>query len=228
MKTRSRFGRIDAVTQVLQKEYSGPERDWLPPERSLASELKVSRPLLREAIKRLQMQGYLEPIHGVGVRVIHHPTAPIKAFLESELPSERDRQRQFSELRCLVEPQIAAWAASNAPNDPKNCKRLRSIHENMRTAPTYEDQVKRDIDFHRCIAELAKNQVLSLMLSAVADIELQSRTHTLAAVGVNASLQHHESILAAIEAGDAKAAKKAMQVHVDAASANSLPNRITQ
>ena len=157
MKTRSRFGRIDAVTQVLRKEYSGPERDWLPPERALARDLKVSRPLLREAIKRLQMQGYLEPIHGVGVRVIHHPTAPIKTFLESQLSSDRDRQRQFAELRCLVEPQIAAWAASKAAKDPKNRERLHSIHENMRAAPTYEGQVKHDIDFHRCIAELAQN-----------------------------------------------------------------------
>ncbi|MDQ8185380.1 FCD domain-containing protein [Pelagicoccus sp. SDUM812002] len=218
MKPTTRFGRIDTVTQVLREEYSGPERDWLPPERALANELKVSRPLLREAIKRLQMQGYLEPIHGVGVKVVHHPTAPIKTLLENEISSVLDQKRQFAELRCLVEPQIAAWAALNAATDPKTVIRLRSIHVRMRTAPTYEDKVTFDIDFHRTLAELAQNQVLSLMLSAVADIELQSRTHTLAAVGVNVALHQHESILIAIESGDAATAKNAMQTHVNAAS----------
>lgn len=217
MPASLRPSRIEQVTQLLRSQYSGPERDWLPPERSLARKLEVSRPLLREAIKRLQMQGYLEPIHGVGVKVIHEPNAPIKALLENELSKSDDRQLQFARLRQLVEPQMAAWAAEKAPTNKHHVTKLRFLHESMASAPTYEDQVKIDIRFHRSIAELANNQILTLMLSTVADIELQNRTLTLAAVGVNQSYAQHEEVLRAIERGDSDAAKAAMQIHIDSA-----------
>ncbi len=221
MSAALRFSRIDQVTELLRDRFTGPERNWLPPERSLARELEVSRPLLREAIKRLQMQGYLEPIHGVGVKVIHQPNAPIKALIENELPADADRLRQFSDLRTLVEPQMAAWAAENAKSDAQGFKKLQSTHEKMLRSQTYEEQVDLDLSFHRQIAELAKNQVLTLMLSTVADLERENRTFTLAAVGVHKSIKQHEAILSAIERGDATAAKRAMRTHIEAARANS-------
>ncbi|MDQ8180046.1 FCD domain-containing protein [Pelagicoccus sp. SDUM812005] len=217
MIANTKQNRIKDVTQLLLKKYAGPERNWLPPERSLAQELEISRPLLREAIKQLQIQGYLEPIHGVGVKVVHLPNAPIKALLEKELPPSKDRIRQFSDLRLLVEPQIAAWAAERAPTQPRLLKKLQAIHQNMVEAPNYEEQVEHDIAFHRYIAELADNQVLTLMLSAVADLETENRTQTLAAVGVNKSIKQHAAILSAIEQSDPAAAKRAMRTHIESA-----------
>ncbi len=214
----TRHNRIDQVTRTLRSRFLEVERDWLPPERTLAKELTVSRPLLREAIKRLQVQGYLEPIHGVGVKVIHEPNAPIISLLENEIPASKDRQRQFSDLRLLVEPQMAAWAAQNAGSTNSKLKALRNTHEKMTRAETYEQQVDFDIAFHRGISDLANNQVLSLMLSAVADLEKENRSVTLAAVGVSKSLKQHESILQAIERGDTAAAKRAMRTHIEAAS----------
>lgn len=214
----TRGSRIDQITQLLRTRFLGIERGWLPPERSLARELTVSRPLLREAIKRLQEQGYLQPIHGVGVKVIHEPKAPILSLLENELPASLDRQRQFSDLRQLVEPQMAAWAAQRAGSTSPKLKQLRVVHEKMIVAKTFEEQVEYDISFHRKISELAQNQALTLTLSAVADLEKENRSVTLAAVGVSKSLRQHESILQAIERGDGPAAKRAMRTHVIAAS----------
>lgn len=222
MNSAIRPGRIDQITQKLIASYLGPERGWLPPERSLARELEVSRPLLREAIKRLQMQGYLEPQHGIGVKVIHQPTAPIKALFESQVPVAKDRQRQFAELRQLVEPQMAAWAARNASSNPSGLEKLHLIHDRMQGATQYETQVQDDIAFHRTIAELAQNQVLTLMLSAVADLEVENRSITLAAVGVNRSIEQHGAILQAIAASDPKAAHAAMTTHIEAALSHSL------
>ncbi|MDQ8200154.1 FCD domain-containing protein [Pelagicoccus enzymogenes] len=221
MTAAAKKNRIEDVTEILLSKYSGLERDWLPPERQLAQELQISRPLLREAIKQLKIQGYLEPVHGIGVKVIHHPNAPIKALLETQLPSAADRIRQFGDLRALVEPQIAAWAADKAQSNRKQTKALRDLHEKMEAAPTYEEKVELDIAFHRAIAELANNQVLALMLSAVADLEKENRTLTLAAVGVDKSLKQHAAILQAIESSDAAAAKRAMRAHIDAAQSQS-------
>ncbi len=219
MSAAPRFSRIDQVTELIRARFTGPERNWLPPERALACELEVSRPLLREAIKRLQMQGYLEPIHGVGVKVIHEPNAPIKALIENELPAAPDRQRQFSDLRTLVEPQMAAWAAANSKSDVRALNALQATHEKMVGAQTYEEQVDLDLAFHREIAKLAKNQLLTLMLSTIADLERENRTFTLAAVGVDKSIKQHEAILSAIKRGDATAAKRAMRTHIEAARA---------
>ena len=209
--------RIKPVTQRLLNQYAGPERDWLPPERTLAQALEISRPLLREAIKQLQIQGYLAPIHGVGVKVIHSPNAPIKALLESELPPSNERIRQFSDFRTLVEPQMAAWAAENAQGNPALLKKLRAAHERMARSTVYEEQVECDLAFHRFIATLANNQVLTLMLSTVADLEMENRALTLAAVGVEKALAQHAAIVEAIERAAPAAAKRAMRVHIEAA-----------
>ena len=210
MPANPRPRRLEKVTQLLREQYSGVERDWLPPERALARELEVSRPLLREAIKRLQMQGYLEPIHGVGVKVIHQPNAPIKELLENELPDHQARQKQFYDLRLLIEPQLATWAALHSPHNREQVTRLRTLHESMPDAPTYQDQVHIDMAFHHAIAELANNKTLSIMLSTVAAIELQHQANSLAAVGVNLSYNQHGAILQAIESANPEAAKSAV------------------
>src|SRR5215213_4025093 len=44
--------------------------DKLPPERSLASRLGVSRPTLREAVRGLVIMGLLETRHGAGTFVV--------------------------------------------------------------------------------------------------------------------------------------------------------------
>ena len=66
----------------------------LPSERHLAEQFGVSRPVVREATKRLELQGLLEVRQGVGIRVVDRLHAPVSAAARLLLPDEAERLRQ--------------------------------------------------------------------------------------------------------------------------------------
>jgi LacI family transcriptional regulator len=59
------------TTDILKREISKHTwEQWLPSERSLSQSLKISRPTLRNALKRLQAEGMIEAVQGVGNRIV--------------------------------------------------------------------------------------------------------------------------------------------------------------
>lgn len=200
------------------------ENEWLPAERDLSQQLGVSRTALREAIQRLEIQGLLEVKHGIGVRVVDNPSAPVRATLLRTLPDFDQRLRQFAEARVLIEPELARRAAGNITD--ADAQRLRSLLTSMEDAgEQVEAAVRADLEFHRCIAELAGNRVLALMIGSMAELEEEARRITLARVGFAAARLQHQRIVEAIVAGDERAAHTAMLAHVLAAQRES--NRST-
>lgn len=204
---------VDAICERLARQYRSAQ--WLPPERALSARLGVSRSALREAVQRLEMQGLLEVRHGVGVRVVNRPQAPVGATLARELPDPDERLRQFAEVRLWVEPAIARAAAERA--GPAERAALRAAHE--RLGATLEEAVPADLEFHRLLADFAGNRVLSLMLSSIAGLEAETRRITLGHVGLAEAAAQHARIVAAVERGDGDAAHAAMLAHVRAAQA---------
>jgi len=205
---------VEVICKRLLEDHG--EDDWLPPERELATGLGVSRPALREAIKRLEMQGRLVARHGVGVQVVDLPHAPVQAVLERMLPSPAERIRQFTVARRLIEPEVAALAAGQARATDR--RELRTVHgrfmdEAMPVAATLEA----DLEFHRLIARVAGNRVLSLMIASMAPLEADSRRATLTRVGLATARRQHTAILEAILAGDSPRAHVAMLSHLDSA-----------
>jgi GntR family transcriptional repressor for pyruvate dehydrogenase complex len=208
---------VESICARLLQDHAGEE--WLPPERQLAADLGVSRPALREAIKRLEIQGLLASRHGVGVQVVDQPHTPVQAALERVLPSPAERVRQFTAARRLIEPELAALAAENAK--ASDLKALRASHDRF-TAPDAAPAaaVAADLDFHRLIARASGNRVLALMIASMAPLESVAREATLHRVGLAAARRQHAAILAAIAARDGAAARAAMLAHLDAAFAS--------
>lgn len=196
--------------------------DWLPPERRLADELGVSRSSLREAIKQLENQGLLESRHGIGVRVTQNFSAPLSKVLEHAVPAPSERIRQFAAVRVLVEPEIARLAALQAKRT--DIKKLTQCQAQLKGAKDMAIAVAADLEFHRRLAAIAANQVLALMLASIAELEEQARLISLRRVGLNNAHEQHQSVLDAIVAQDATAARDAMLHHVQAAQ-NTPPRR---
>lgn len=218
--------RIPVVAEVAHRLLASyREAEWLPAERVLSEQLGVSRSTLREAVKRLEIQGLLEVRHGVGVRVIDQPHAPVGATLLRELPDADERMRQFSEARILLEPEIAARAAERIT--PAQILELRSVHDRLGGASDYDEAVDADLAFHRLLAALAGNRVLSLMLASIGSVEEESRRVTLQRVGLAQALAQHERVLEAVCRQDVEGARRAMLEHVTAARrelSNAVPS----
>ncbi len=200
--------------QLRDEGDSGDGR--LPPERLMAERLGVSRTVLREATKRLELQGLLEIRHGSGIRAVNRLHKPLSGSLSILLPELPERLRQLSEARAAIEPEIARQAALKAK--ASDVKQLRGIHERLLAAAAHDEAVEADIDFHRTLARIAGNEILKLMLESLADLGRESRRVTIGKVGRQRAIDHHAAILNAVAAHDDNAAAKAMRHHMDEAA----------
>lgn len=191
----------------------------LPPERIMAERLGVSRTVLREATKRLELQGLIEIRHGSGIRAVNRLHKPLSGSLSLLLPEVPERLRQLIEARAAIEPEIARLAAQRAK--AADLRTLRAIHQRMTIAAADDDDqeaVEADIDFHRALATIAGNEILKLTLESLADLGRESRRVTIGNVGKQRAIDHHAAILAAVTAHDPAAAAKAMRHHMDEAA----------
>lgn len=207
---------VEEVCARLSKKIRGERNSddgWLPPERQLAEQLGVSRNVVREATKRLELQGLLEVRHGVGIKVVDKLHKPLNGSLDLLLPRGQGRLQQLLEVRRLVEPEIARLAALRAK--PSHRRALREIQSRLAATTDVGDAVEFDLEFHHQLAEAGGNQIFALLLESLADLGRHSRQQTLVATGIPRAIQHHEAILRAVEVGDAMAAERAMRHHMD-------------
>lgn len=69
----------DLKDKIDRKEYQ--EGTFLPPENTLVQQYDCSRNTIRRAISHLVMEGYVQPRHGKGVRVIQTPHSHSKSMI---------------------------------------------------------------------------------------------------------------------------------------------------
>lgn len=207
--------RLSAMSERAQAANDG----WLPPERQLAEQLSVSRTVIREATKRLELQGVLEVRHGVGIRFVDRPYAPVSGALELLLPEADERLRQLAEARVTIEPQMARLAAERAT--AKHRRALDAAQQRLAAAVETSQAIEADLEFHRILAQAAGNRILEVVLESLGELGRASRQATLASTGVARALEHHAAILDAVERRQGPAAHDAMLIHVQA-SANDL------
>lgn len=191
----------------------------LPSERQLCLELGVSRPVLREALRALAAQGFLEIRHGSGSFVLDIAAQlanvdPIAWFREN-----RKRVRDFYGARLVLEPEIAALASGNAR--PAHLARLRAILESadqVIARGQIAAAIGLDIDFHRAIAEAAGNAFLCEMLDAIIDTDTDLR-RVLHRLPGRPAVAHrgHAHILAAIESREPARARAVMVAALESA-----------
>ena len=206
---------VDEVCLQLSSRIRSEHADgegWLPPERTLAEQLGVSRPVVREATKRLELQGMLEIRHGSGIKMVNRLHAPLNRAVTLLLPNEIERLRQLTETRLILEPSLARLAAARM--NARNRKQLRAIHQRLIAAETSEDAIPADMDFHRAIADFSGNAILHLLLDSLADLHRSSLARGYERVSTSNAVAQHEEILAALEARDGDAAARAMHEHL--------------
>src|SRR5260370_41822643 len=99
--------------------------DMCPPERELADMFQVSRSSLRDAIRALELMGLVEARQGKGT-VVRAPSAEALINpLSTMLLQQRELVHELLEFREMIEPALAAHAASNA--SPEDLARLEYI-----------------------------------------------------------------------------------------------------
>lgn len=187
----------------------------LPAERRLAEQFGVSRQVVREAIKRLELQGLLEVRQGSGVRIIDKLHLPINHSLSLLIPDEKDRLRQLQEMRHAIEPSVVRLVAVRASDE--DVASLHQFQTELQAASDNTKAIEIDLRFHRALAEASGNLMFRLILDSVADVGLESRMRTIGRVGKQTAIKHHAKIIEGIEKHDPDAAAAAMTEHLLAA-----------
>lgn len=191
--------------------------DRLPPENRLAQQFGVSRPVLREALRRLQGDGVVVSRQGAGNYVERSPSKRVTALTSNV--TLHDVLESF-ELRLSLEVLSARLAARN-----HNAAQLREIERVvalMRTRMSQEQSPQEaDYQFHRAIAAASGNSLLVQTLDFLAERLHGATNVTLSVTPRSPALRHslvldeHDRIVHAIRVRDADSAAIAMSFHLD-------------
>lgn len=181
----------------------------------LEGELKVSRSVVREAVRVLQSLGMVETIKRVGIRVLPasrwNPFDPLVIRWRLAGEGRGAQLRSLAELRTAVEPVAAELAAINAPEALR--RELVDVAAAMRAAGQAGDVprfLELDIRFHSLLLTGSGNEMFANMVGQVAETLTGRTVHGLMPDRPGeTALQWHADVAEAIASGDAAAAREA-------------------
>ncbi len=209
--------------QLLEKIVTGQlvEGDKLPSENEISRAFSVSRPVIREALLRLQADGLVYSRQGAGSFVKARPPEGLIKFAQ---PSDVAGLLRCFEARLPFEGAAAALAAQRAsPDDIARIERsLRELEAAMNT-DAIADQA--DFAFHLAVAKATGNDffvgILTSLNSAITSgIKVTLNiTQRGSADRIQKVCEEHRAILDAISTGDAAAADLMMRYHINRARA---------
>lgn len=212
----------DAVySQLLHEIMAGQftAGDRLPPENQLAQRFAVSRPVVREALQRLQSDGVVISRQGSGTYVQRSPSERV-----AELTQEYTLHEvlQSLELRMALEELAARLAARNRSDEQMRAIELaaRKLHQVFGQGSAAKEA---DFAFHRAIAAASGNGLLFETLEQLGERVKGGMNVTLSLTREASEqrrdrvLDEHDRIVHAIRVGDADSAAIAMRYHLDQA-----------
>ena len=206
------------VQQVEESILKGQLKpgDQLPAERDLAHRFGVSRTAVREAVKTLREKGLVEAYSGRGTFVTNGTSHSIRQSLDLMIRvNQLEGWTHLAELRRMLEPEIAALAASRIEEQLLATMRdaVASMERSLHDPDAY---VEADLDFHLALAEAAGNPLILSLLDSIVGILREQRSRIFDVDGGPERGQfHHKRILAAVEARNADAARDAMRAHLE-------------
>ena len=194
--------------------------DKLPVEKRLAEIFGVSRTTVREALAVLEAEGWVTTKRGGGTYVKRlHNTSPIEP-LTALLGGKNVAILELMELRKILECEVAALAAPRAT--PDDIVAIKAAYRDMVEAITQgKDTAASDYALHYTIAKAAKNNTIISVISHLHELYTEviqtNRNHKAKPSSYDLILSEHEAIIKAIEKRQARAARKAMELHLERA-----------
>lgn len=171
-------------------------------EGALCALLNVGRTPVHQALQRLQHEGLVEVMPRKGVIVQPGSISEILKILNSRATIEADLARN-------------AAAHINA-KQASELKALARIGAGSGQASQLESFIEIDRAFHRKLAELAENPVLSDFAHTLHERSIRYwYLHLWQTFDGKASLREHTAIAEAVAKGDGEAAAKAVRTHIE-------------
>ena len=220
MKAQSRTDQVAEALRETIRHGKLAVGAKLPSEQAIATDFRVSRTVVREAVARLKSDGLLETRKGAATRVRALRNDPDEALA---VPRSIDGLLGFLEVRGAIEAEMAALAAVRRSD--AQCRAvadaLRAIDRSTRAGG---NGVAEDLAFHLAIGEATSNAYWTAfvrlfaapMRSAIGVTRANERRRDDFAAAV---AREHRSIYDAIRRCDADGAREAVRRHIANAGA---------
>lgn len=187
--------------------------DKMPAERDLAVRMKVSRPVIREAMLALEVLGLIEVRLGAGTFVMRLPG-------ESDAPRFSISPFELLEARLVFEGEAAALAAVQITDDEiaRLEELVRAIREQNEAQVAEENA---DMAFHMTIAHATRNAAVEktieeLWLQRWSSPECKLLLEQARTANVLPVVEEHMAIVEALKSRNPAAARSAMRAHLEA------------
>ncbi|ESQ83134.1 GntR family transcriptional regulator [Asticcacaulis sp. AC466] len=190
------------------------DKTGFPTEAELCVKFGASRTVMREAVKMLSAKGLISSRQRQGTRV--EPVEnwnlldPDVLRWLMERPYSNKIFLEFAQMRLAIEPAAAALAAENQDRPA-----IASIREGLQAMIDHAGQpdlaLKADIDFHVAILKASGNPFFWRLKPLITNALNLSIQLTNKIAGHMADIQAHQSILVAIEKGDADTARRSSE-----------------
>ena len=198
---------------ILMGKFKSGEK--LPSERELTQEFQVSRGVVREAIRALEITGFVAlrqgPTGGAFVTDLsfdHVGDAFLNLFLANKVSIP-----ELANVRLYIEPEVAHLAALNATDEDKK-RLIQAQEEEFIIATITTDRITQFQKVHQVIAESCQNH----FYEAISKSMLRLTYEVVEAVDPDHEALHmpgeHRHIIDAVLDANARAAQTAMQAHM--------------
>lgn len=184
---------------IIKNQFKSGERLM---ETELAEEMMVSRTPVREAIRKLQSEGYVAMLPRKGTYVSSltiqdvNDVFEIRGALESMaayLAAIRASNEEIAEIRRFIETEADLWDGNDL----------------ART-------VRSDIQFHSMVFRASQNKKIENLIHDLREQTQRLSSSTLSRPGrLRFALDEHRKIMVAIEARDPEAAREASMAHIE-------------
>ena len=205
------------LDQILENVQSGKlhKGDALPAERVMAESLGISRPMLREVLRALNILGVITTVHGGANYISENLENSMIRPLSILFRLNNSSVYQNQQLRAALEVECAILAARNC--SPVDAAELQLIIAKLDASQDESERADLDRQLHIKIGEMAKNPMIFGVMSASAQLTENIIT------GIRAYImqkpvahvdEQHRNLVSAIISHDEELAENCMKEHM--------------
>ncbi len=212
---------VEKIRHMIRSgQYGKGQR--LPPERTLAGELGLTRNALRKVLAKLEAEGLIWRHVGQGTFV---GSPPQPTAIDTRPLIEHTSPAEIMEVRLVIEPKIAAMAAMRATSQEMD--KMELAVRRSESAAGFEDNEKWDLVLHETFAQATKNHLLISLFNITNQLrrgEVWGRMKEASLTPERWKIyagQHH-GLVAAIRDRNAALAEKLMLDHLQTVLRNLL------
>ncbi|RJX32267.1 MAG: FadR family transcriptional regulator [Desulfarculus sp.] len=216
VKNRRTFEEVSASIKELILDGTLKVGDRLPAETQLAQQFNVGRQTIREALRLLELSGFITVQRGGGGGTIIKDTILRRI---SDLFIDAFRMRRvgiaaITQARLEVERVILDYALNNA--GPEDLQKLRAnVGQAQKVIQAGRLATEANAQFHGLLAKATGNPVFVMVLESIMAVHLDFLTRVPATLETSAKVvKAHEELVEAIAARDRERAHRLLGSHL--------------